>query len=97
MRPTAKKIQEAHEALDVILDKSMPRPPGCDGWAYRDMYSWVTAEYWEEMLDIFGEGNYYLIISSQRVKNGETWKRGQFFLSQTALDNISAHLRAKAH
>lgn len=59
-----------------------------DGWAYVDMPSWSTLEWWSHAREVFGEGEYVVLAESTR---GIHW-RGQFLVSPAAIDRFRAFM-----
>jgi hypothetical protein len=69
------------------MQEMVPADLRAQGWVYRDLPSKLSYEMWDLFLSIMGEGNYQILIASQ----GDNWKRGQFFLSPKALENLAAY------
>ncbi len=78
-----------HDALtdtqyDALLEK---------GWVYRDK-PWTPIDIWNELLTVAGEGNYEVLIHSDKTIEHEgkplELRRGQLFLSPTAIANLKA-------
>lgn len=61
-----------------------------NGWVYRDMNGWCSAEQWPEFLAAMGEEEYRIIALSQRQKSGEI--HAQFFISPKGIENMKAWL-----
>lgn len=73
----------------------IPEPYKSQGYVYRDIPGKLSPEMWDKLLAIFGEGNYVLLASSESKDPANPWKRGQFFLSPQALENLKAHTATK--
>lgn len=85
--------KDAMKSLDQLIDESMPRPEGKEDWAYRDMYSWLRADFWSDFLGILGEENYMLLATSERRSptDNQMYHRGQFLISPTGMNRLRAH------
>lgn len=57
-----------------------------DGWKYKD-FEKMPAEDWEQLLALYGDGNFRLITSASYKKDGQVLKRGQMFVSPQGLAN----------
>lgn len=77
-----KMFREAEQAL-------VPADLKAKGWIYRDMPGTASPEAWQMLLDIMGENEYQVLISTRGVnKHGEKYVRGQFLLSPKAIENL---------
>ena len=79
----------------AILD-AMPMPPMPEAykdWTYRDMPSWLLVDFWDEFLAVMGEGNYKILIMSERKfpNDDRLFRRGQFWISPRGMANLIAH------
>ena len=86
--------QGALKLLRAIFDSvhpPLPKELADKGWVYRDMPGRVTPEAWDLFLSILGEGNYQILVMSE----GDGWRRGQFFISPQALENLKAYKAGK--
>lgn len=67
-----------------------------DGWLYRDTPP-MLAVFWDQLLDIIGEGNYRFLTTTERTYKGDDrlFTRGQMFISPDGIERMKAHV-AKA-
>lgn len=66
------------------------------GWRYIDPPTRFSLEMWDYFISLLGDGEYQIIAMTHgRDKEGFEYKRGQFFVSPKALENMKAH-RANA-
>ncbi|GEM_PF-4964373 len=87
-------IDRAMAFLDVLHP---PMPAGYEDWEYFDMPrgQWLTKGGWDEMLAIFGPGNFKtLAYSTKPMATGELGYRGQFWISPRGKANCIAHTAA---
>lgn len=62
-----------------------------DGWAYVDPPARFSPERWDELLAIFGDGNYVFLAVSRGVdRAGGEWIRGQLLVSPEGWRRLEA-------
>lgn len=57
-----------------------------DGWVYRDVPIRLSYKMWYRLLEILGEGNYFLLAKSE--SKNDDWIRGQFLISPQGIESL---------
>lgn len=76
-------LQKMHEDEQSIVPDNLRSK----GWVYRDIPGRMSHEMWDLFLSILGEGNYEVVA----MTTAQDYKRGQFFLSPQALENLKEY------
>ena len=76
------------DPMDDAL-KAMAEKNGGPGWVYRDLGN-MLLEYWDRIMAAAGEGEYKILIYSDRTwPDGMKTRRGQVLFSPTAVEGIN--------
>lgn len=86
------QVHDLNNALTDLLSET-PKPPGMEDWEYRDLPK-MRSDFFDQFVELIGEENIRWITKAHYVRNGETYERGQMWVSPAGLDRARAHTAA---
>lgn len=84
------ELHALRDALDEVLQGSVPDDLKAKGWRYRDFNTKFTSDAWDFLLRLIGDGEYKIIAMSSGGKTigKDDWIRGQFWISPQGYTNM---------